>query len=292
MNSQKNYKGIILAGGSGKRLAPLTNAISKQLIPVYNKPMIYYPLSTLMIAHIKEFLIITNPEYKDLFMYLLGDGSKFGIDINYAIQEEPNGLAEAFLIGSEFIGDSNVALILGDNLFHGSELELKMKKAMANNGATIFVYRVKDPERYGVVEFDSNKNAISLQEKPKYPKSNYAITGLYFYDNRVVEFAKQINPSNRGELEITSINQMYLSNSNLKVEILGRGTAWLDTGTFDSLAQASSFIKTIENRQGLKIGCLEEISWRKSWINDEQFKELAKPLLKSGYGEYFLDLLK
>ncbi len=292
MNSQKNYKGIILAGGSGKRLAPLTDAISKQLIPVYNKPMIYYPLSTLMIADIKEFLIITNPEYKDLFMYLLGDGSKFGIDINYAIQEEPNGLAEAFLIGSEFIGDSNVALILGDNLFHGSELELKMKKAMANNGATIFVYRVKDPERYGVVEFDSNKNAISLQEKPKYPKSNYAITGLYFYDNRVIEFAKQINPSNRGELEITSINQMYLSNSNLKVEILGRGTAWLDTGTFDSLAQASSFIKTIENRQGLKIGCLEEISWRKSWINDEQFKELAKPLLKSGYGEYFLDLLK
>ena len=264
MDSLKNYKGIILAGGSGSRLAPLTKALSKQLMPVYNKPMIYYPLSTLMVADIRDYLIITNFEFKDAFKSLLGNGSHLGINIEYAIQSQPNGLAEAFLIGSEFIGDSNVALILGDNLFHGSELQTKMKRAQANNhGATVFVYRVSNPERYGVIEFDSTNTAKSIQEKPLEPKSNYAVTGLYFFDREVVEFAKQIKPSARGELEITSINEIYLQQKRLRVEVLGRGTAWLDTGTFDSLAQASSFIQTIEQSQGLKVGYLEEIAWRK-----------------------------
>jgi len=293
LDSLKNYKGIILAGGSGSRLAPLTKALSKQLMPVYNKPMIYYPLSTLMVADIRDYLIITNFEFKDAFKSLLGNGSHLGINIEYAIQSQPNGLAEAFLIGSEFIGDSNVALILGDNLFHGSELQTKMKRAQANNhGATVFVYRVSNPERYGVIEFDSTKTAKSIQEKPLEPKSNYAVTGLYFFDREVVEFAKQIKPSARGELEITSINEIYLQQKRLRVEVLGRGTAWLDTGTFDSLAQASSFIQTIEQRQGLKVGCLEEIAWRKNWINNIQLKALADPLIKSGYGDYLLELIK
>ena len=293
MDSLKNYKGIILAGGSGSRLAPLTKALSKQLMPVYNKPMIYYPLSTLMVADIRDYLIITNFEFKDAFKSLLGNGSHLGINIEYAIQSQPNGLAEAFLIGSEFIGDSNVALILGDNLFHGSELQTKKKRAQANNhGATVFVYRVSNPERYGVIEFDSTNTAKSIQEKPLEPKSNYAVTGLYFFDREVVEFAKQIKPSARGELEITSINEIYLQQKRLRVEVLGRGTAWLDTGTFDSLAQASSFIQTIEQSQGLKVGYLEEIAWRKKWINNIQLKALADPLIKSGYGDYLLELIK
>jgi glucose-1-phosphate thymidylyltransferase len=289
----KNYKGIILAGGYGTRLSPLTKVVSKQLLPVYNKPMIYYPLSTLMLADIREYLIITSEEYLPHFKKLLGDGSKLGITIEYKTQKEPDGLAQAFLIGRDFIGDSNVALILGDNLFHGSEIETKMQSAkLSNQGATIFAYRVRNPERYGVVEFDSKKNVLSLEEKPKNPRSNYAATGIYFYDNNVVEYAKKIKPSPRGEYEITSINEIYLEKENIKVEILGRGTAWLDTGTFDSLFQAGNFIRTIELRQGLQVGCPEEVSWRKGWISSSDLEKIMFKESKSSYGNYLLDLLK
>ena len=285
-------KGIILAGGTGSRLAPITLAVSKQLMPVYNKPMIFYPLSTLMLSGIKEFLIITTP--KDLFSFeaLLGNGDNFGINIEYAVQPHPEGLAQAFLIGESFIDKSPVALILGDNLFNGSNLENTLIKTNINEEQnTIFAIPVNDPERYGVVQFDKNKQVLNIEEKPILPKSRYAVTGLYFYDKTVVEKAKKIQPSNRGELEITSLNQMYLNEHKLNVEILGRGTAWLDTGTFDSLHQAGTYIRILEKRQGLKIGCPYEVAWRKGWINDVKFRDLSESLIKSGYGDYFLSLL-
>lgn len=285
-------KGIILAGGSGTRLHPLTLTISKQLMPIYDKPMIYYPLSTLMYAGIREILIISTPKDLPLFKDLLGDGKKFGCNFEYAVQKAPNGLAEAFIIGEDFIGSDKVALILGDNIFYGSGLASLLQKNNDPVGGIIYAYRVHDPERYGVVEFDQNGQAISIEEKPKKPKSNFAVPGIYFYDNTVVDIAKNIQPSHRGELEITDVNREYLKKGMLNVSILDRGTAWLDTGTFDSLMQASQFVEVIENRQGLKIGSIEAAAFEMGYIGEKQFKNLAKPLLKSGYGKNLLGLLK
>lgn len=289
----KKYKGIILAGGTGSRLHPLTLSVSKQLMPVYDKPMIYYPLSVLMLAGITEILIITTPYEQQAFKNLLGDGTKWGLEISYAVQPSPDGLAQAFIIGEEFIGDSPVSLVLGDNIFFGHGMDVLLKNATSKNqGATVFGYYVKDPERYGVVSFDDQGRAVDLEEKPENPKSNYAVTGLYFYDNKVVEIAKTIKPSARGELEITDLNSVYLKNNELSVELMGRGFAWLDTGTHNSLLSASNFIQTIEERQGLKIACPEEIAYSQGLISAEQLERLAEPLQKSGYGTYLLDLLK
>tara|TARA_B100001093_G_scaffold460565_1_gene474473 strand:+ start:260 stop:1156 length:897 start_codon:yes stop_codon:yes gene_type:complete len=287
----KNMKGIILAGGSGTRLHPLTLAVSKQLMPVYNKPMIYYPLSTLMHAGIREILFITTPHDQPLFKHLLGDGSKLGCRFEYKIQHEPNGLAQAFVIGKSFIGKEKVALILGDNIFFGTGLGQKLESSTSPDGGYIFAYRVNDPERYGVVEFDENQKAISIEEKPKNPKSNYAVPGLYFYDNNVVEIAENLKPSSRGEYEITDVNKTYLESGKLKVKTLPRGTAWLDTGTFRSLIQASNFVQTIEERQGFGVGCIEAVAYSNGFINSEKLKELAVPLLKSGYGNYLMSLI-
>jgi len=284
-------KGIILAGGSGTRLHPLTLAVSKQLMPVYNKPMIYYPLSTLMHAGIREILFITTPHDQPLFKHLLGDGSKLGCRFEYKIQQEPNGLAQAFVIGKSFIGKEKVALILGDNIFFGTGLGQKLESSTSPDGGYIFAYRVNDPERYGVVEFDENQKVISIEEKPKNPKSNYAVPGLYFYDNNVVEISKNLKPSSRGEYEITDVNKAYLEAGKLKVKTLPRGTAWLDTGTFRSLIQASNFVQTIEERQGFGVGCIEAVAYSNGFINSEKLKELAIPLLKSGYGNYLMSLI-
>jgi glucose-1-phosphate thymidylyltransferase len=282
-----NYKGIVLAGGSGTRLHPITKGVSKQLLPVYDKPMIYYPISVLMLAGIKELLVISTPEDIPCYQRLLGDGSDFGIEIEYAIQPKPSGLAEAFLIGKEFIGDSNVALILGDNIFYGQNFTANLKAATSKaNGATIFGYHVKDPERFGVVDFDDSNKVISILEKPSKPKSNYAVTGLYFYDNDVIKIANTIKPSARGELEITDINNIYLNRGDLAVELLGRGFAWLDTGTHDSLIEAGQFVQTIEHRQGLKVACLEEIAFHQGWISKDQLLKQAEALEKTSYGEY------
>lgn len=289
----KNRKGIILAGGSGTRLYPLTKAISKQIMPVYDKPMIYYPLYVLMSAGIREVLIITTPRDNETFRELLGDGKKWGMHIEYQIQEKPNGLAEAFIIGENFIGDSNVSLILGDNMFYGGDLNDVLKCANAREDeATIFGYKVKDPRRYGVVEIDENGNAVSIEEKPSEPKSNYAVPGLYFYTNDVVEIAKNVKPSARGELEITSVNEEYMNRGKLKVEKLGRGMAWFDTGTHDALIETASFVQTIEKRQGMQICCPEEIAFENGWITGDELKKLAEPLLKSDYGRFLMDLVE
>ncbi|MBF4586704.1 MULTISPECIES: glucose-1-phosphate thymidylyltransferase RfbA [Bacteria] len=284
-------KGIILAGGSGTRLWPITKGISKQLMPIYDKPMVYYPLSTLMMAGIREVLVITTPEYNEQFKALLGDGSALGMEIQYAVQPSPDGLAQAFVIGEDFIGDDSVALVLGDNIFHGTGLGTSLKKNTEVAGATIFAYHVADPKAYGVVEFDDDFSAVSIEEKPAEPKSNYAVPGLYFYDNKVIEIAKTIEPSARGELEISTVNERYLEAGELGVQVLDRGTAWLDTGTFESMMQASEYVKVIEDRQGFKIGCIEEIAWRNGWIDDAQLAELAAPLVKGGYGVYLQRLL-
>lgn len=286
-------KGIILAGGSGTRLYPVTIGVSKQLLPVYDKPMIYYPLSVLMLSGIREILIITTPEDKKSFQKLLGDGSAFGIKLNYAEQAKPEGLAQAFLIGEEFIGEESVCLVLGDNIFFGQGFSPKLKKVVQENkGATIFGYQVMDPERFGVVQFDNDFNALTIEEKPTNPKSNWAVTGLYFYDNSVIEMAKKIAPSERGELEITTLNEMYLKEGRLRVELLGRGFAWLDTGTHDSLIEAGSFVETVQKRQGLMVACPEEIAWRNGWLNDEEIFARAKMLSKNHYGNYLLRILK
>ena len=291
-NTHKKRKGIILAGGSGTRLYPVTQSISKQLLPVYDKPMIYYPLSTLMLAGIQDILIISTPEDTPRFQSLLGDGSQWGLNISYKVQPSPNGLAEAFILGDNFIGNDLSALVLGDNIFYGHDFNELLGNAMKRDeGATVFAYHVNDPERYGVAEFDKTNKVLSLEEKPKHPKSNYAVTGLYFYDTDVVSMAKSIRPSARGELEITDLNRLYLENQTLNVEIMGRGYAWLDTGTHDSLLEASQFIATLENRQGLKVSCPEEISFRRGWINAAQLEKLAAPLSKNGYGQYLQRVL-
>ncbi|WP_437611528.1 glucose-1-phosphate thymidylyltransferase RfbA [Erwinia sp. V71] len=285
-------KGIILAGGSGTRLHPITRGVSKQLLPVYDKPMIYYPLSVLMLAGIRDIMIITTPHDKPQYQHLLGSGEEFGIRLQYAEQPSPDGLAQAFIIAETFIGDDSCCLVLGDNIFFGQAFSPKLRSvASRDKGATIFGYQVMDPERFGVVEFDDNYRALSLEEKPAQPRSDWAVTGLYFYDNQVVEFAKQVKPSERGELEITSINQMYLERGELTVELLGRGFAWLDTGTHDSLLEASSFVQTVEKRQGFKVACLEEIGWRNGWLDDNAVRHAGETLAKTGYGKYLLDLL-
>jgi glucose-1-phosphate thymidylyltransferase len=285
-------RGILLAGGTGSRLWPLTRAISKQLMPVFDKPMVYYPLTTLMMAGIREILIITTPQDQEQFQRLLGDGSQFGLRLEYTVQERPEGLAQAFTLGADFIGEESVALVLGDNIFHGSGLGTRLSQNEDLVGGRVFAYPVADPSAYGVVEFDAEGNALSLEEKPERPKSRYAVPGLYFYDNRVVEIAAGLKPSARGELEITAVNEQYLRDGQLQVTVLDRGTAWLDTGTFASLMQASEYVRVIEERQGYKIGCVEEVAWRMGYIDDARLRDLAEPLVKSGYGRYLLDLLE